>query len=71
MKQQLVSRKVEEIEERQRFFSTRFVEEVLGLSRTTIWRMVQRGDFPAAVRLSPGRVGFPADLVETWIRERV
>ena len=36
------------------------------LSRSTIWRMVKAGTFPAPVRLSPGRVGFRVEDVEAW-----
>ena len=53
------------------FYSPKRTVERTTLSRTTLWRMVRRGDFPAPVRLSQGRVGFPADSVEAWIRARV
>ncbi len=42
------------------------VESVTGLSRPTRHRMIQRGEFPAPVRLSSGRVGWYADEITAW-----
>jgi|GEM_PF-3270949 len=42
------------------------VKQVTGLSRTSRWRMIERGEFPAPVRLSSGRVGFFEDEVADW-----
>lgn len=37
-----------------------------GLSRTSVWRLAQRGDFPPPVHF--GRSAFwPSDAVDTWI----
>lgn len=45
------------------------IAEVLrrtGLSRTHLWRLAQRGDFPAPVHF--GRSAFwPSDAVDGWI----
>ena len=49
------------------------VLEVVGLSRTTIWRRVQAGDFPAPIRLGPAgsrAVGWRSEEVEEWVRSR-
>ncbi|MDX1221194.1 AlpA family phage regulatory protein [Sinorhizobium medicae] len=40
------------------------------LSRTTIWRLQQRDDFPKGVRLSSSRVAYPISEVERWIASR-
>jgi len=40
------------------------------LSRTTIWRLQQRDDFPQGVRLSTSRVAYPTSEVEKWIESR-
>lgn len=37
-----------------------------GLSRTTVWRMQQRGEFPSPIRISPGRVGWVRDEIRRW-----
>jgi prophage regulatory protein len=42
-----------------------------GLSRTTIWRMHRRGDFPQPVPVSPGRVLWDEAAVEAWIESRL
>ena len=31
----------------------------LGVSRTTVWRKIRRGEFPALVQLGPNSVGLP------------
>ena len=46
------------------------VEAETGLSNSTIWRLQRRGDFPPYVRLSPRRVGLPADKLAAWLAAR-
>ena len=41
-----------------------------GLSRTTLWRLARRQEFPAPRQLSANRIGFPADAVEAWLASR-
>ena len=41
-----------------------------GLSRVTIWRLEQRGDFPTKIVLSPNRVGWLENEVSDWIASR-
>lgn len=48
------------------FLSLGEVCDRLSVSRATLWRMTRRGDFPKPVRLSPGRVGVPADEFHDW-----
>lgn len=40
------------------------------LSKSTIWRREQMGDFPQRIRLSPGRVGWISSSVDMWIESR-
>lgn len=42
------------------------VQDITGLSRTTAWRMQQRGDFPTPVPVSPGRVGWSETELTAW-----
>ena len=47
--------------------------EMVGLSRTTIWRRVKSGDLPPPIRLGgPGSraVGWRRTAVEDWVRSR-
>ena len=46
------------------------VQRMTGLSRKTVERRLKAGDFPVPVRLGRRAVGFLADEVERWIRER-
>jgi prophage regulatory protein len=47
-------------------------DEVLkrtSLSRATLWRMEDKGEFPKSVRISANRVAYNADDVDEWIKE--
>ena len=49
------------------------VVQVTGLSRTTIWRRVKSGDFPAPVRLgnlATRSVGWRESEIRKWIESR-
>ena len=46
------------------------VRERTGLSRTTVWRMERRGEFPAHCQLSANTVGWLEEEVTAWIRAR-
>lgn len=50
-----------------KFRPPRAVWEQLGISRTTLHRMVERGEIPKPVRISKGRVGFPADEIDAVV----
>ena len=41
-----------------------------GLSRSTIWRLERRGDFPKHRRISPNAVAWLEQEVVGWIRTR-
>jgi prophage regulatory protein len=47
------------------------VLEYVGIGRSTLYAMRQRGEFPAQVRLSPGCVGWLRRDVDAFIAERV
>lgn len=42
----------------------------LDLSESTVRRMIARGEFVDAVRVSPNRVAFAAAEVDTWLASR-
>jgi len=46
----------------------RELKQKVGLSRTTIWRLEQSGDFPRRRRLSPGIVAWLSDEVDAWLK---
>lgn len=44
--------------------------EVTGLSKTTIYRLLARGEFPARVKLSPRCVGWRVAEIDAWLAAR-
>lgn len=46
------------------------LQEITGLSSSTISRLESKGQFPARVKLSAKRVGWPLAEVEKWVEER-
>ena len=49
------------------------VQEVsrrVGLSRTTLWRLAKRGEFPQARKLTAKTIGWLESDVEEWIETR-
>lgn len=46
------------------------VSEMVGLSRTTIWRRERAGDFPKRIDLGGRSVGWDADEVSAWLAAR-
>ena len=53
-----------------RFLRPRQVLEMIGVSRTTLWRMVQAGSFPRPVWITERNQGYLLDSVEAWMRAR-
>jgi prophage regulatory protein len=53
-----------------RLVSAREVQMALGVSSSTLWRMVARGEFPKQTEISAGRVGWLASDVADWIAKR-
>ncbi|UIJ74291.1 AlpA family transcriptional regulator [Aurantimonas sp. HBX-1] len=51
--------------------SIRQVRAIVGLSRSTIWRLCRSGDFPNSITLSPGRVGWSEQAVRAWITQKM
>ncbi|MDZ7747677.1 MAG: AlpA family transcriptional regulator [Halofilum sp. (in: g-proteobacteria)] len=48
----------------------REVEQRVGLSCSTLYYWIQRGEFPAPVRLGPRAVGWRESDIDRWISER-
>lgn len=44
------------------------VVELTTLHRATIYRMIERGEFPKNRQISPQRVAWSAEQVDAWIR---
>ena len=41
-----------------------------GLSRTTLWRRVRAGTFPASTELGENSIGWPASTISAWLAAR-
>ncbi len=46
------------------------VERITALSKSTLYRMIARGDFPAPMRLGCRAVGWRASVVANWLEHR-
>jgi predicted DNA-binding transcriptional regulator AlpA len=53
-----------------RILNSRQVTELLGLNAVTLWRMCRDGRFPAPLKLSIRKNGWPADEIYAWIASR-
>ena len=52
------------------FLRPRQVLEMIGVSRTTLWRMVQAGTFPRPVCITHRNRGYLRQSVEAWMKAR-
>jgi len=48
----------------------RAVTAITGLSRTTIWRRVKAGTFPAPLDLGNGLIGWTPPMIDSWLNSR-
>lgn len=46
------------------------VEEVTGLSRTTIYEMMKRGEFPRPIKITSKAVAWPESAITKWLASR-
>ena len=51
-----------------RLLRRREVETITGLSRSTIYRLMQESDFPRPVRIGPGAVRWKVSDIKAWDR---
>ena len=52
------------------FYRLRDVMEIVGVTKTTIYRWVGRGQFPPAVKLGERAVAWRRSDIEAWINSR-
>ena len=53
-----------------KYMRCREVTEVLGISKTTIYELLKRGEFPQPVKIGTKAVRWPADAIERWQRDK-
>ena len=56
-------------QENRPFLSIKEVSELLGISVSTINRLIKRGDFPQKIKLSPRRIVFMKNEINEWIKK--
>ena len=49
------------------FLTIKEVSNLLGISISTINRLIKKGNFPPKIKLSPGRKVFMKKEIEVWI----
>lgn len=54
-----------------RWLNSQAVRARYGWSMTTLWQHVHDGNFPAPVKLTPGRNYWAEDVLVAWERERI
>ncbi|MCU7960972.1 MAG: AlpA family transcriptional regulator [gamma proteobacterium symbiont of Bathyaustriella thionipta] len=47
------------------------VMEITGLSRTVLYRLMDDGEFPKSIQLSPRAVAWDSDAVQDWIKAKL
>jgi len=53
-----------------RILSVADLTRLLGVSRTTVWRMTRDGLLPTLIEISPNRRGLPASEYRAWLASR-
>ena len=52
------------------FLTIKEVANLLGISVSTINRLIKKGDFPSKIKLSPGRKVFMKIEIDEWIENK-
>ena len=52
------------------FLTIKEVSNLLGISISTINRLIKKGDFPSKIKLSPGRKVFMKFEIDKWIENK-
>jgi prophage regulatory protein len=47
------------------------VRQMVGLSRTTVWRMERTGQFPRRLQLTERITAWPESTITSWLASRV
>jgi prophage regulatory protein len=53
-----------------RIVPTGGVLEQVPVDRSTLWRMVQRGEFPPPIQITSARIGWRQSAIAAWLRQR-
>ena len=64
------NRKEDAISDRDRLLTRAEVESRVGLTKTSIYRMMRAGQFPEPLRISTRAVRWSASEIEAWLADR-
>ena len=53
-----------------RLLRRRQVEEITGMSRSSIYKLMQNGEFPRPVKIGPTAVRWRASDITAWVESR-
>lgn len=48
----------------------KFIQDFFSFSKSTLWRLVKKGDFPQPIKLGEKITVFKAEDVHAWINEK-
>ena len=57
-------------QENRPFLNIKEVSKLLGISISTINRLIKRGEFPPKVKISPRRMVFMKEQIKEWIDQK-
>ena len=52
------------------FLTTKEISKLIGISVSTINRLIKKGEFPSKIKLSPRRIVFMKNQIEEWIEKK-
>ena len=58
-------------EENRPFLTIKEVSKLLGISVSTIHRLIKKGDFPSKIKISPKRIVFMREQIDEWIKKKI
>ena len=52
------------------FLTNKEISKLIGISVSTINRLIKKGDFPPKIKISPRRIVFMKHQIEEWITRK-
>ena len=54
-----------------KFYRMPELRQLTGLSQSGLYKLIREGKFPKGVKLTSRATGYPNDLVDSWINQRL
>ena len=58
-------------QENRPFLTIKEASNLIGISVSTINRLIKKGDFPPKIKISPRRIVFMKEQIEEWIDKKI